>query len=383
MSMLHYPDIENFGYDKKKASELMKKYELDVLIVSTPENVFYTSGMPTRHAANNPILFVLSNQYPTIVVIDKNGEEGLILWDIYQTRSWVKKVKGASSIKRAVKNMTKMVKSSIEGSGKIGVESRMPLYQYEALKKEFPEARFEIENADQLLLDLRLVKSDEEIRRITESTRIAEKTIQALIDNTKVGINDNFLIQVARKTMVEGGADGVDHLTMSINASDPEHPGIGIQLKQDDITRYDMGAIYQGYGSDVSRHAFIGKAPKEVQDLVAAVVAVQNACEKTIKPGINPKEIYDIAQSTWKEVGRTDPLILTAHSVGIQIEEFHFFDPTTQKAAKRNFEANMTLDIEAWALIPKLGLVGNEDTYQVTSSGAKRLTTLPMKVFEV
>ncbi|MHA1382554.1 MAG: M24 family metallopeptidase [Candidatus Helarchaeota archaeon] len=381
--MITHPKIKNFGYDKNKAAKLMKQYDLDVLVISTPENVFYTSGMPVRHVATNPILFVLSNQYPTIVVIDRNGEETLILWDLYQTRSWIKNVKGASSIKRAVKTMTKLVKKSTEGSAKIGVESRMPLYQFNALKKAFPEAQFEIEKADQLLLDLRLIKSDEEIRRITKSTHISEKTIEALVNNTKPGIKDLDLITIARRTMVNEDADGVDHITMSVNASDPEHPGIGITLQKGDITRYDIGAIYEGYGSDVSRHVFIGKTPKEVQDLVQAVVEIQNACEKTIKPGTSPKEVYQIAQDTWKEVGRTDPLILTAHSVGIQIEEFHFFDPTTQKAAKRNFETNMTLDIEAWALIPKLGLVGNEDTYQVMSSGCKRLTTLPMKVFEV
>ncbi|MHA1377313.1 MAG: M24 family metallopeptidase [Candidatus Helarchaeota archaeon] len=381
--MLKHPEIKNFSYDKNKTAELMKKYDLDVLVLSTPENVFYTSGMPVRQAAKNPILFVLANQYPTIVVIDREGEENLILWDLYQTRSWIKNVKGASSVKRAVKNMTKIVKKSAGDAAKIGVESRMPLYQFIALKKAFPEAQIEPEKADQLLLDLRLIKSNEEIRRITESTRISEKTIEALINNTKPGVKDLDLITIARRTMIDEGADGVDHLTMSINASDPEHPGIGITLKDGDITRYDMGAIYQGYGSDVSRHAFIGKPPKEVQDLVRAVVAVQNACEKTIKPGISTKEIYQVAQNTWKEIDRTDPLILTAHSVGIQIEEFHFFDPTTQKATKRNFEKNMTLDLEAWALIPKLGLVGNEDTYQVTSSGCKRLTTLPMKVFEV
>ncbi|MHA1315394.1 MAG: M24 family metallopeptidase [Candidatus Helarchaeota archaeon] len=285
MSFIHHPKIEKFAYDEKRVAELMKKYELDVLVVSTPENIFYTSGLPVRHVAKNPILFVLANQYPTIVVIEKSGRENLVLWDIYQTKSWIENTKGASSIKRALKLMVNFVKNSLEGTGKIGVESRMPLYQFNALKKAFPKAEFEIKNADKLLLDLRLVKSDEEIRRIAESTRIAEKTIETLIASTKVGTNDLDLIRIAKKAMLDEGADGYDHVTMSINASDPEHPGIGLTLKEGDITRYDMGAIYEGYSSDVSRHAFIGQGPAEVKDLIRAVVAVQDACERAIKPG--------------------------------------------------------------------------------------------------
>lgn len=341
------PEIQNFAYDKNRTAELMEKYGIDVLIVSTPENVFYTSGMPVRHVAKNPILFALANQNPTIVVIDKNGEENLILWDLYQTRSWVKKVKGASGVKAVLKSLVKIIKAVVEGSGKIGVESRMPVYQYNELKKEFPEAQIEIDATDQLLLELRLVKSDEEIRRITESTHIAEKTIQTLVNNTKVGIKDLDLIQLAKKAMIEAGADGTDHVTMSINDSDPEAPGFGIVLKRGDITRYDIGAIYEGYNSDVSRHAFIGKAPNEIRELIEAIVTVQNFCEKTIKPGLSPKELYNKAQNKWKEIGRKDPLFLTCHSIGIGTEEFNFFNPLAQTTAI-NFKKNMTMDIEAW-----------------------------------
>ena len=374
--------LKPIGYDEGKAARLMKEHGLDALIVSTPANLLYTSGLPVRQAAKNPILFVLANQYPTIVVIDNEGQENLIVWDLFpKDATWIKNVKGISTIKRAVKTMISFIKNIGVEKPVIGIESFMPYYQYEALQKVFPDATIDSKVGEEMLLDMRLTKSDEEVKLIKESTRISEKAIETMIEETKVGISDLDYIKLAKKVMIDEGADGFDHVTLSIGDSNPEMPGSGRKLKENEITRFDIGALYEGYSSDVSRHAVIGIVAPEAEGIVNAVIAVQNTCEKIIKPGIMPKEIYEAAQKTWKEVGRVDPLFLTCHSVGIGTEEFHYFDPMTQKAAKRAFEKNNIMDIEAWALLPGLGLVGNEDTYQVTGSGCQRISTLDMKIF--
>jgi hypothetical protein len=47
--------MEPIGFSKKKASEVLQKNNIDVLIASTPVNVFYLTGLPTLHVAPNPI----------------------------------------------------------------------------------------------------------------------------------------------------------------------------------------------------------------------------------------------------------------------------------------------------------------------------------------
>jgi Xaa-Pro aminopeptidase len=140
--------MEPIGYSKRKASKLMQDKGVDVLIASSPENVFYTSGMPVRHVENNPILYVLSNQYPTIVVVKKDGEETLITWQLFSSTdkaSWIKEVSGVLSVSDAQNNMSTTVKDSgIPDNGTIGIESKMPYYQYEQLAKDFPNAKFRV-----------------------------------------------------------------------------------------------------------------------------------------------------------------------------------------------------------------------------------------------
>jgi hypothetical protein len=78
--------------------------------------------------------------------------------------------------------------------------------------------------------------------------------------------------------------------------------------------------------------------------------------------------------------GRTDSFIIIAHSLGLQTEEYHFWDPM-QGGLDRKFTAGNVLDLEAWTLLKGFGTVGNEDTYKVTKSDCKRISELEMKLF--
>jgi len=367
--------MQPIGFDKKKFSTVMEKKGIDFLIASSPENVFYTSGLPVRHAEHNPILFSLSNLVPSLVIIRKDGEESVIAWAIFDPAlTWVKDVRGIFNKPESIENLTTLIQEAGLQQPTIAVESAMPLYQYEALKASFPQATFE--KADDILLELRLIKTSEEIDRIKKSTHIAEKTILAMFDELKVGISDLDLLTVAKTTMIREGASGWDHVTMSLGASDPEAPGTGIKMKNNEMTRFDIGAIYKGYFSDVSRHAVLGQIPTSVQKIIGEIVDVQKTCINAIKPGVRTMDILNLATETFQKTGEEIPLFPTCHSVGLRCEEVHLFDPLA--SSERTFEAGMVFDLEFWAPFEPYNnrLIGMEDTYLVKKSGCDRLSTL-------
>ena len=71
--------MEPIGYNKDKARKVLHEHNIDVLIASTPVNIYYTTGLPTLHVAPNPILYVLSNQFPSISLVNENGELSIIV----------------------------------------------------------------------------------------------------------------------------------------------------------------------------------------------------------------------------------------------------------------------------------------------------------------
>ena len=382
--MLYRRDSERpkpIGYNREKAAKLMSQYELDALIVSSPENVFYASGLPVRHHAVNPILYALRNQYPSVAIIYADGDASLIVWDIYDRNlTWITDTKGCLTLKDALRNIKRFIKKRKITEGSIGIERTLPYYITDFLHQTFPQVT--IKPADDLLLDMQLVKSEEEIWRITESTRIAEVAISKMIEATKPDITDLELIQTGKKAMLDEGAEGWDHFTFSIGQSDPEAPGTGIKVQPNDLVRYDIGAFYQGYVSDVNRYYYVGgDPPAKLVDTINTIIKVQNALEKAIKPGADPKEMLSFAEKTWRDLGRTDSFIIIAHSLGLRCEEYHFWDPM-HGGLTRKFEAGNVLDLEAWTLLQGYGTVGNEDSYVVTKTGCKRISSLEMKLFK-
>ena len=367
--------MQPIGFNKKRFSEKMKAKGFDFVIASSPENIFYTSGLPTRHSENNPILFSLSNLTPTIVVVRQDGEESVITWMIFDPElTWIKDFRGIMAKDDAVEALVNILQETGLQKPTIAVESIMPIYQYEALKKAFPNAKFE--TADDIFLECRLVKNPEEIDRIKKSTHIAEKTILAMFHELKEGISDIDMLKIAKNTIVNEGASGWDHITMSLGASDPEAPGTGVKMKKNEMTRFDIGAIYKGYTSDVSRHAVLGKIPSDVEKFIREIVDVQRQCIDAIKPGVPTMNILNIAQEAFEKKGEEVPIFPTCHSLGLRCEEIHLFDPL--HSADKMFEPGMVFDLEFWVPYEPYNnrLIGMEDTYLVTKNKCERISTL-------
>jgi len=372
--------MEPIGFSKQKAQDILEKHDIDVLVASSPINVFYTTGLPTLHVAPNPILYVLYNQFPSLSLVRRDGEESLITWITYNSVdkfSWVKDVSGIASPKAAMVEVSDKIEKWGLSEKKIAYESLMPSYQSEFLRNKFTNANFI--NGDHALLEMRLIKSEEEVRRIKKSTEISEKAIKAMIEAAREGLTDNELLQIARRTIVDEGAEGWDHLTMNLGPSDPEAPGIGIFMKSGDLNRFDIGTIWKGYVSDVSREMVIGQIPEGAEETMDRMIKVQEFCANNIQPGVNMKELYNNANNFHKSLTKRGRCFITGHSIGLEVEEIHLFSP--MKKLDRPFEMNMVFDIEVWQNFKNQGLIGIEDCYRITKSGCERLSSLDKNIF--
>jgi len=371
--------VQPIGYSKRRAQEILEKYDIDALVVTSPVNVFYFSGLPTQHVSPNPILYVLNNQYPNAVLIRKDGETSLFHWELFQSVerfSWADDHVGILSQKDTARQiLSKLKKWGVEGKN-IAVESTAPKYLTDQLTRKLPNSP--VVDGDRTILELRMIKTEEEITRIEKALVIAEQAIMACIDQACEGMTDNDFLKIARATIVESGAEGWDHLTLSIGDSDPEAPGIGTVLQQGDIARFDFGAVWQGYVSDISRHVVIGEAPEEAKGIIDRLIQVQEFCEEQIKPGLNMKQISNDANVFYSTLNPNGNTLVTAHSIGLETEEVHLFGPV--QVLDLPFEENMVLEIELWEKFQN-SLIGVEDCYVIRSDGCKRLTTLDKHIF--
>jgi predicted dehydrogenase/Xaa-Pro aminopeptidase/putative sterol carrier protein len=373
--------MKPIGYDRERAKEILAELDLDILIATTPVNVFYLSGIPTLHASPNPILFALDNQYPSAAMVNRDGDSALFCWALFQSVdrfSWIADHRGTIGQKETCRAIAAKIKKwGMEGR-RIGLESSAPKYLVDYLGRQ--KAAPEIVTADEALFSMRMVKSDEEIRRIEVATRITEKAITACIEAAKEGMTDNDFLKLARQTMIEAGAEVWDHLTLSIGDSDPEAPGIGTVLKKGDIARFDFGAVYQGYVADVNRHVVLGPVPKEAAGIIDRLIGLQEYYEARVRPGVNIKELNAEATAAYRAKRSEGMTFAVGHSIGLQCEERHLFGPLS--VLDRPFAENMVFEIEAWEPFGST-LIGVEDCYVVTADGCRKITTLDKRITSV
>jgi len=373
--------VTAIGFNRKRMEQILNKHDLELIIVTSPVNVFYTSGMPILHASPNPILFALSNQYPNVAMFNRDGGSALFNWDLFQSVdkfSWIADHKGTIGQKETVRAiMTKIKKWGMEGK-RIGVESFAPKYLLDYLAQKNPAA--EIVTADYVLLEMRLIKSDEEIKLIEKATQVTENAITACIKATREDMTDNDFLLLARKTIIEEGAEVWDHLTLSIGESDPEAPGIGTVVRKGDICRFDFGATYKGYVSDVNRHVVIGPVPGEAKEIIDRLIVLQEYYEKNVKPGVNIRQLNAEADAFYKKLKSGGLTMAIGHSIGLECEEQHLFGPL--QVLDRPFEKNMVFEIEAWESFGKI-LIGVEDCYVVTDTGLRKITTLDKQIISL
>jgi Xaa-Pro aminopeptidase len=111
------------------------------------------------------------------------------------------------------------------------------------------------------------------------------------------------------------------------------------------------------------------------------MIEVQKACADVIKPGVESSQAIKATEDVYEKRKGEKFFFVTIHSVGLVADEYTFYDAMIGPSPKR-FEENMVINIEALTFVHPQGLVGIEDTYHITRSGCKKISTLQGEIYK-
>ncbi len=77
--------VKPLGLDIERAARVMEKHGLDLVIATSPVNVYYLTGLPVLPSAPNPILFALKNMYHNIAILRWDGHVCLLHWELFRS----------------------------------------------------------------------------------------------------------------------------------------------------------------------------------------------------------------------------------------------------------------------------------------------------------
>ena len=365
------------GFNRPRLLELMKARNLDGIFLSSPENVFYTTGYPCLPSSGNPIVYALRNQLPFFSYISRDGQVTLLCWGgaAMGMDYGADDVRMSFSYPMALDDLGSLITEKLQPGCAVGVESTFPYYAAELLRQNAIPAS--IIGIDDLIHQLRLVKSPAEIERIRKSTQIIDQTVLELAKQLRVGMSRLELVQLAKAGMLANGADGVDHVTVAFGGANPE-VALGEPLEENQIVTLDLGAVYRGYVSDNRRLAYTGSIPDSLKELHGKLCGVVTGLGEALLPGKSFSDLWNRGTELFAQAGLEPMFLHVGHSLGLQVDEHWIMadDPTP-------VEKDMVLNIELYSPSDEGVMVGDEETFVVTGAQPEKLSTLPVDIINV
>ena len=245
------------------------------------------------------------------------------------------------------------------------------LTRFEELKELF--SGIEIKDCKDLLISLRQVKSEDELKSIKKACKISEKAVEETFSCVREGITEKELLKILEdKTFNLGGESmAFDSIVaFGANSAVPHHETGKTKLKAGDAVLIDTGCTVNGYCSDITRTAFFGKPDKEFLSVYNAVLSANVKAEKEIFVGISGKDADKIARDELVSRGYGEYFTHSlGHGVGLEIHEFPRLTPKSVDV----LEQNAVFTVEPGVYLDGKFGVRIEDTCVMTKMGVKRL----------
>ena len=259
-------------------------------------------------------------------------------------------------------------------AGRIGINGHGLTYaNLMDIKKAAPNA--EIIDVSNAIAASRLVKDRDEIERLRRACQIASHVGEELPSIVKEGMPEYEAAAEIGYRMMRLGASSTSFTTNASwgpNSAEPHHEPDDSKLKKGDMVLFDYGALYNKYGSDVTRTFVFGKAEKWQTEIYEIVLRSQLEAIDAIHAGAEAKEIDAVSRRIIDETQYKGRFIHSlGHGIGLSVHDGGRFSPTSDII----LEENMVMTVEPGIYIPGKGGVRVEDDIRVTKTGCEVLTT--------
>jgi len=359
---------------------VMERLELDAVLFTSIHNINYYSDF-IYCAFGRPYGLVVTNERATSISanIDAGQPYRRTFGENLVYTDWQRD------------NYLRAVFELAGDSKKIGIESdHMNLTLLGKLKDVLKEV--ELVDISSACMELRMIKSDEEIKLIREGARIADIGGAACVEAISEGVPEYQVALHSTQAMVNEIARAFPHVELmdtwtwfqsGINTDGAHNPVTSRKVEQGDILSLNCFPMISGYYTALERTLFYKEASEENIRLWEINCQVHEAGKELLKPGAVCGEIakelnqiyaeYDLLQYRTFGYG---------HSFGVLS---HYFGREAGLELREDIqtvlEPNMVVSMEPMIMIPE-GMPGSggyreHDILLITQDGNENFTKFP------
>ena len=231
---------------------------------------------------------------------------------------------------------------------RIGVASYLDtsVVIFNAIKEAFPKA--EIVDAGKIMVELRRIKSENELACLREGYRIADLATQAVMQEIRPGMTELQAVGIAQRVVYENGAE-YEGLPMYVFSEASTRHAISRssyrEFQKGDIVQLNLSAKIDGYSAAIGYPICLGTLEGQRRDIVQFCREAHAWSEKQVKAGVWAADIAKGFYKYFVDHGYEKNYVYgPLHGTGIiEVEA-----PWCETSSTYNLEPNMTFQVDTY-----------------------------------
>ena len=289
---LHFSKQE-FLSRKSRVIDSMKEQNIDALLMFKQESMYWLTGydsfgfvfFQTLILKNDGELILLTRAPDLRQAKNTSNIKNIIIWEDKETSSPTDTLKNILfDLKLNGKNIG-IEYDSYGLTGRNTIKLNNSLKDFGTLKDK-----------SELVSNLRVIKSNEEIVYIKKSAELADNALDVVWKTAKAGVDEGKILAEMQKAIFAGGGDypgnefviGSGHNALLCRYQSEKR----ILSDLDQLT-IEWAGTYKHYHSALMRTIPIGKADQKHYKMHDATVDALKNCEKKLIPGNKVGEVFD------------------------------------------------------------------------------------------
>ncbi|OPA80464.1 peptidase M24 family protein [Paenibacillus selenitireducens] len=347
----------------------MKARGIDTLLITEPKHVYYFTGFACDPHERFLGLVVSENQEPVLIVPALDEEAA-------SQHSSVKRIATHTDTDNPYTILKQQLPAHITS---LGVEKEhLTVVRFEALHDVIQAASYI--DAGDILRNMRMIKSVDEITRMKEAVRLVEAALHNVVTQVKIGVTEIELVAELEYQMKKLGAQGpsFDTMVLAGEKSALPHGDPGTRKVQaNELLLFDLGVYADGYASDITRTFAVGQISDELQDIYDTTLRANLAAIAAVRPGVTYASIDRAARQVIEDKGYGAYFMhRLGHGLGMDCHEY----PGVHANNEELLQEGVVFTIEPGIYLPNRGGVRIEDDIVVTADGIEVLTTYPKEL---
>lgn len=292
-----FPEAEYEGRIARVRAAMADR-QLDLALVSGPENIFYLTGQQTPGYYTFQCLCIPREGQPFLVIRALEAMNARL-------NTWLSTIIGYADDTHPAAAVATVLKQRGWAGRRVGIDRNgwfLTVNLHERLVQEFGP----LLDASLLVEPLRRIKSPLEIEQLEQAGRANDAGMRAGLAATRAGASENDIAAAIMGAAISAGSEYVGmepFVTSGPRSGVPHTTWRRRTITPGDVVVLETASCFNRYHSALFRTVAIGEIPTLARDMYAVCEEALDAAIAAMRPGQTCASVHDAAQAVIDKAG--------------------------------------------------------------------------------